>query len=129
MSIPLALSIVELFAERGSAMDRVQKALVVNMKRFRAELGYSQIKMAELCNLSISFIAEIETGKKFPSSRSIERIATALGLEPYQLFKESEDPGRANVLGTISRLSRELKTRVNKQIDETTKSLIKDLNR
>ena len=83
-------------------MDRVQKALVTNMKRFREELGYSQMKMAELCNLSTSFIAEIETGRKFPSSGSIERIATALGLQPYQLFKEGEDRERGDALRTIS---------------------------
>ena len=57
-------------------MDRVHEALIANMKRYREELGNS--KMAELCDLSNSFIAEIETGRKFPSSGSIERISTAL---------------------------------------------------
>jgi len=110
-------------------VDRVQKALIANMRRFREELSYSQMKMAELCNLSASFIAEIETGRKFPSSGSIERIATALGLEPYRLFKEGEDRKSGDALRTISRLSLDLKTKLNKQIDETTKSLISELNR
>ena len=81
------------------------------------------MKMAELCKLSTSFIAEIETGRKFPSSGSIERIATALGLQPYELFKEGEERQKVDALRTISRLSRNLKAGINKQIEETTKSL------
>jgi predicted transcriptional regulator len=59
-------------------MDRVQKALIANIRRIRREAGLSQMKLAELCDLSTSFIAEIETGKKFPSSASASRASVFL---------------------------------------------------
>ena len=43
-------------------MNKIQELLAVNMKKARQTLGYSQMKLAEICNLSTSFIAEIETG-------------------------------------------------------------------
>ena len=110
-------------------MDRVQKALIGNMKRFRTELGYSQMRMAEICDLSPGFIAEIETGKKFPSSGSIDKIAAALALRPYQLFLEGEEQQKVDTVQTIARRSRELKARVGKEIDEAAKKLIAELNR
>ncbi len=110
-------------------MDRVQKALITNMKRIRKEFGYSQMRMAELCDLSTSFIAEIETGKKFPSSGSLERIATALALRPYQLLIESEEKQKADTRQTMVRLLRELKAKVGKEIDEATRKMISEQNR
>ena len=47
-------------------MTIIQKALLRNMKEGRKVLGYSQMKLAELCGVSTSFIGEIEIGRKFP---------------------------------------------------------------
>jgi transcriptional regulator with XRE-family HTH domain len=45
------------------------------------------MKLAELCESSTGYIGEIESGKRFPSVAMIERIAKALGIESYYLFK------------------------------------------
>ena len=110
-------------------MDRVQKALMANMKKIRREAGLSQMKLAELSDLSTSFIAEIEGGKKFPSSASIEKIAKALSLRPYQLFLDEEDRREVDVVGRIAKLTRELKTSVSANIEETTRKIIAELHR
>jgi len=46
------------------------------------------MKLAEYCNASTGYISEIEIGRKFPSTDMIEKIAEALRIEPYQLFKD-----------------------------------------
>jgi len=46
------------------------------------------MKLAEYCNASTGYISEIEIGRKFPSADMIEKIAKALSIEPYQLFKD-----------------------------------------
>jgi transcriptional regulator with XRE-family HTH domain len=128
--LELANSIVEVLAETvGAVMDRVQKAFIANIRRIRREAGLSQMKMAELCNLSTSFIAEIETGKKFPSSVSIERIATALSLRPYQLFLEDQDRREVDATARITKLTRELKASVSATIDETARKISAELSR
>ena len=64
-----------------------QELFIINLKDFRKSRGISQSKLAELCESSQAYIAEIEVGKKFPSPDMIERIASALGLESYCLFQ------------------------------------------
>ena len=48
------------------------------------------MKLAELCNLSTGYISEIESGKKFPTDTSIDKIADSLKVKPYQLFIEND---------------------------------------
>ena len=45
------------------------------------------MQLAELCNSSTGYIGEIESGKRFPSVNMIERIALALKIESWHLFK------------------------------------------
>jgi transcriptional regulator with XRE-family HTH domain len=55
------------------------------------------MKLAELCESSTGYIGEIESGKRFPSVAMIERIANALDIESYYLFKnEPIDPSFSN---------------------------------
>ena len=45
------------------------------------------MKLAEYCNISLGYIGEIESGRKFPSPDMIEKIANVLRIEPYLFFK------------------------------------------
>jgi transcriptional regulator with XRE-family HTH domain len=45
------------------------------------------MRLADLCESSTGYIGEIESGKRFPSVAMIERIAKALEIESYYLFK------------------------------------------
>ena len=65
----------------------LQELFIANLKDFRKTRRISQAKLAELCDSSQAYIAEIEVGKKFPSLDMIERIASALELESYYLFQ------------------------------------------
>ena len=64
-----------------------QELFIINLKDFRKTRKISQSKLAELCESSQAYIAEIEVGKKFPSPEMIERIACALNIESYCLFQ------------------------------------------
>jgi len=44
------------------------------------------MKLAEACGTDVSYIGQIEMGKRFPSIKLIEKIAIVLGVEPYRLF-------------------------------------------
>jgi len=44
------------------------------------------MKLADLCDSSYGYIGEIESGKRFPSVKMIERIAGALEIESWHLF-------------------------------------------
>jgi transcriptional regulator with XRE-family HTH domain len=65
-----------------------QELFISNLKRYRKLCKISQLQLAEQCESSQTYIAEIEVGKKFPSPDMIERIAAALQVESYLLFQD-----------------------------------------
>ncbi|MDR0450300.1 MAG: helix-turn-helix domain-containing protein [Treponema sp.] len=67
-------------------MTDLRKLLALNMKIYRNELGLSQSRLADKVNTASNYIALIETGKKFPSTRMLERIAEALDVDTTALF-------------------------------------------
>jgi transcriptional regulator with XRE-family HTH domain len=69
----------------------LKQIFIVNLRNFRKLEGISQMKLAEMCGTDVSYIGQIEIGRRFPSIGMIEKIAAALRLEPYRLFMN--EPG------------------------------------
>ena len=67
---------------------KLRKIFIDNLKKIRKEKKISQMKIAELCETSTSYIGEIEIGKKFPSVEMIEKLANALNIKACELFME-----------------------------------------
>lgn len=100
-------------------MTRIQNILRANVKKARKELGYSQMKLAELCGVSTSFIGEIELGRKFPSAATLQKLTDALGLQPFQLFLEEADWAEFEKYNVLTTLFRELRQRLDEDVTET----------
>lgn len=83
-------------------MTEIQRILLLNIKKYRSILKYSQFTLAELCEVSASYISEIETGKKYPSVKMLERLVKALEVKPYQLFLDENDIDNFNKEGFLS---------------------------
>jgi transcriptional regulator with XRE-family HTH domain len=66
----------------------LQEIFILNLKKFRHTRGISQMTLAELCDTSGNYIGEIEMGRRIPSFEKIEKIASALQIDPYLLFVE-----------------------------------------
>jgi transcriptional regulator with XRE-family HTH domain len=108
------------------SMARLQELLAMNIKLARARMGFSQMRLAELCDLSTSFIGEIELGKKFPSAKNLERLSESLGLKPYQLFYEDEDWEVHDKYDRLASLYHELKEKMNDLLEETVRKYLRD---
>ena len=61
-----------------------------NIKRYRQMKGLSQEKLAEKIEISTNYLSEIETGKGWVSPFSLVKIANALEIEVFELFKPQE---------------------------------------
>lgn len=68
-------------------MDIV-KVFGANVKKYRLLMGVSQEVFAERCGLHRTYISAIECYRRSISLENIQRIADALGIEPYKLFLE-----------------------------------------
>jgi len=60
-----------------------------NMRKYRKMAGFTQEKLAELCETDPCYIAQIETGRRCPSIAYIEKIAAALKVAPFLLFYDA----------------------------------------
>ena len=68
----------------------LQENFINNLRRIRKDKKITQEKLAELCQTETSYIGQIEIGKRFPSITLIEKMAVALDVPAYVLFKENK---------------------------------------
>ena len=81
----------------------LRSVFIANLKKYRRLRKMSQMKIAEHCGTSASYIGEIEIGRKFPSVEMIERFAMVLGIRPHLLFMEEDVSDRADVKAALIR--------------------------
>jgi transcriptional regulator with XRE-family HTH domain len=66
--------------------------VISQIKKIRVQKGFSQVELSVRSDISQSFLANLEKGKKQPSVLTIIRIADALEVSVQEFFPEPEDP-------------------------------------
>ena len=61
--------------------DSVRLILGLKVKSLRQEKGLSYQQLAEQTGMSLSYVHDIETGKKFPKADKILSLAKILGVD------------------------------------------------
>ena len=61
----------------------------------RTQQGVNRKELAGLSGLSYPYLAEIESGRKTPSSRALRQIAVALDMAPHELMEAAETMSQA----------------------------------
>lgn len=64
----------------------IKKSLGIRIKSLRKQRNLSQEKLAELVDISQNALSYIETGDNFCTAETLEKIITALKIEPSELF-------------------------------------------
>jgi transcriptional regulator with XRE-family HTH domain len=82
------------------------------VRQEREERGWTLQQLAERAGLSVSYLSEIEQGKKRPSLKVARRLSRTLGLPPTVVFsgsppEENGRPAEQVSLGARLRLARE----------------------
>ena len=88
------------------------------------------MKLAEACNTDVSYIGQIEMGKRFPSIKLIEKISKVLDVEPYRLFMDNSgiQYGELNDIDDlIIKLSEKTRDDLIKRINLAINSSVKDV--
>jgi transcriptional regulator with XRE-family HTH domain len=65
----------------------LRDVFAANLRRLRHEKGLSQDDLAYEAGVSRSYLSQIEKGVFYASLRIIGKLATALAVEPAELFK------------------------------------------
>jgi transcriptional regulator with XRE-family HTH domain len=89
----------------------IKAILGKNIKFLRSQRSFTQAELAEKADISIIFLSSIERGTKYPKPEVLGRIAIALEVEVFELFKGELVPSDSKEL--INRLSVDITQRIN----------------
>lgn len=67
-------------------MGVFQKKMGERIKVLRKAAGWTQQELADRAKMDYKYVGAVETARKNITLANIERIAKALGCEPYELF-------------------------------------------
>ena len=87
--------------------QELRELLSVNIKRFRSRRGWSQAKLAEKLDISTNFLSDIETQKGWVSPLTLVKLAAALDIEVYELFKP-ENAVSGDLKDVVNKLAHDL---------------------
>lgn len=68
----------------------ILKVFGTNLRKYREERNISQEKIAEMAGLHRTYISYIERFQRSISLGNVQKIADALEIETFLLFKEEE---------------------------------------
>ena len=68
----------------------ILKVFGTNLRKYREEKKISQEKFAEMTGLHRTYISDVERFQRSISLNNVQKIADALEIENYILFKEED---------------------------------------
>ena len=98
---------------------QLKNVFIQNLRKYRRNMGISQMKLAEMCGTSTSYIGQIEIGNRAPSLEMIEKIALALQIRPHLFFFIDSDEYRGE---------KAIKTKTSPLSEAEKEDLLKRLN-
>jgi transcriptional regulator with XRE-family HTH domain len=90
--VKASLGIYHKYLKVCRVMTDIREVLATNLKKFRQARGLSQAKLAEKVGTSTQYIGMLEIKGKFPSSEMVHKLASALEIDPKELFYKEIDP-------------------------------------
>jgi transcriptional regulator with XRE-family HTH domain len=100
----------------------IKATLRKNIKLLRSHKELTQAGLAEKAGISIIFLSSIERGTKYPKPDVLARIANALEVEVFELFKGSLVPSDSKEL--ITCLSEDITNKLNLTLKDAFKQYL-----
>lgn len=79
---------------KAKAARNSRSTVGLNVKLLRNMQGWSQETLAELASMSRIQIGELERGQRGIQLKTLDKIAEALGVEPWELLRPRDELGR-----------------------------------
>jgi len=97
----------------------IKDGLGKTIKFLRFRRGLSQADLSEKAGISITFLSSIERGIKFPQPEMLSKLAKALDVEVFELFKTDAVPTDHKAM--MSQLSEDITKNINLTIENVFK--------
>lgn len=107
--------------------EDVRKILAKNIRKRRKELGITQIKLAELADISEPYMNDIERCQTWGSDKTLAKLAWALNLELHELFLENGENQKSADEKEMYDLFQKHKQEMHDYIDNSFEVLMRDV--
>lgn len=97
--------------------EELQRRFSLNLKRLRKIKNFTQETLAEKAELSAQMINDIEGCRRWPSEKTLTKIANALSIDVYEFFLPVEE---------INEISPAVKRTVALQMEELFHKCVKE---
>lgn len=84
--------------------EETYSSVISRIRQIRLSKGLSQMEVCLRANLSQSFFANLEAGKKQASVMTIIRIAAAMNVNPKDFFPENSNKSSDEIKSEIKEL-------------------------
>lgn len=95
-------------------MNSLKEKLGARIQEIRKSKKITQERLAEMIELDIPNISNIERGKRFVSSTTLEKIINALNIEAKELFDFEHKKSRQDLISDINQI---ITTSTDKEIE------------
>jgi len=99
-----------------------------NIRTFRKYRNLSQAQFAELIDISIPFLSDIENGKKWISPTTLAKMADALNIEAYELLRPAAIVPD-NAAAILEKYTAEIYCEFGKMINNIHETYVQQLNK
>lgn len=96
--------------------NELQEIFSENLKRYRLLNNFTQQRLAELADISVGYLCDLESGKKWGTAETITKLSNALKIQPYQMYFQQKPAIENSVYGDLINLSQNLKQYIDAQI-------------
>ncbi|WP_296329894.1 helix-turn-helix transcriptional regulator [uncultured Treponema sp.] len=69
----------------------IKRIFTENIRKYRMLNSMTQQELAEAADISVSFLCDLESGKKWGTLETMAKISNALRIKPYQLLLPEEN--------------------------------------
>lgn len=66
--------------------EQLQELFSSNLKEMRIQANLSQMKLAEKADLSVGYICDLESGRRWGTPETFSKLARALDVNPFELL-------------------------------------------
>ena len=66
--------------------EQLQELFSSNLKEIRIRANLSQMKLAEKADLSVGYICDLESGRRWGTPETFSKLARALDVNPFELL-------------------------------------------
>ncbi len=78
-------------------MSVIKDYFGIKLKKLRKSRKLTQEKLAELLEINQRQLTRIETGKSYPSFKTVEKICEVFLIEPYELFDFTDIKNKSSI--------------------------------